>query len=156
MLAVDIPGFGGLSLEHLVLDYNGTLAVDGALIAGVPERLRRLSANMQVHVITADTRGMARAALTGLPLKLDILAKGAEAEGKLDFVRQLGAHRVAALGNGRNDALMLGEVALGIAVLEKEGLAVDALTSAAAVAPGIEAALDMLLDPLRLTATLRR
>lgn len=156
MLAVDIPGFGRLNLEHLVLDYNGTLAVDGALVAGVPERLRRLSAGLRVHVITADTRGVARAALAGLPLELDILADGAEAEGKLDYVRRLGAHRVAAIGNGRNDALMLGEVALGIAVLEKEGLAVDALTSAAAVAPGIEAALDMLLDPLRLKATLRR
>ena len=31
MLSTQIPGFGSLTLEHLVLDYNGTLAVDGLL-----------------------------------------------------------------------------------------------------------------------------
>ena len=35
MIAVDIPGYGPLRLEHLVMDYNGTLAVDGEIAAGV-------------------------------------------------------------------------------------------------------------------------
>jgi soluble P-type ATPase len=32
MQSTQIPGFGELTLEHLVLDYNGTLAVDGLLL----------------------------------------------------------------------------------------------------------------------------
>ena len=41
MIAHKIPGFGALRLEHLVLDYNGTLALDGRLLRGVGPRLRR-------------------------------------------------------------------------------------------------------------------
>ncbi len=42
MLAIDIPGRGQLQIEHLVLDVNGTLAVDGVLIEGVAAGLERL------------------------------------------------------------------------------------------------------------------
>ena len=39
MLTISIPGFRVLELEHLVCDYNGTLACDGHLLDGVKERL---------------------------------------------------------------------------------------------------------------------
>ena len=39
MLTVKIPGREELVLNHLVLDYNGTIAEDGAIIAGIAERL---------------------------------------------------------------------------------------------------------------------
>ena len=32
MIAETIPGYGAVRIEHLVLDYNGTLAVDGRLL----------------------------------------------------------------------------------------------------------------------------
>jgi hypothetical protein len=73
-----IPGFGRLSLEHLVLDYNGTLAVDGKLLPGVKARLARLSGMLRIHVVTADTFGKARAGLRGLDCRLEILQGGAE------------------------------------------------------------------------------
>jgi len=40
MIAVDIPGYRELRLEHLVLDYNGTLAEDGKLLPGVATTLQ--------------------------------------------------------------------------------------------------------------------
>ena len=43
MLAIAIPGFRDLEVEHLVLDYNGTLAIDGRLIPGVREALGALA-----------------------------------------------------------------------------------------------------------------
>ena len=43
MIAVDIPGLRELSLEHLVLDYNGTLAEDGNLLPGVAAALKALA-----------------------------------------------------------------------------------------------------------------
>ena len=45
--------------------------------------------------------------------------------------------------------------ALGIGVVGFEGAAVDALQASDIVAPGIQSALDLLLNPLRLVATLR-
>ena len=83
-------------------------------------------------------------------------AKASEAEQKADFVSGLGPAGVVAIGNGANDVLMLREAALGIAVLGKEGLSVAAFQNADLVVADILDALDVLLHPKRLVATLRR
>jgi len=82
MLAIDIPGFGDLRLEHLVLDCNGTLAEDGKLLDGVAPALRELSAKLTIHVITAGTFGRAAEELAGLPLQLVVLRNGDQAKAK--------------------------------------------------------------------------
>jgi soluble P-type ATPase len=130
MIAVDIPGWGPIRLEHIVLDYNGTLAVDGMLVPGVAERLTRLAANLEVHVLTADTFGKVREGMRGIPCSVSILPPGAQDQGKLDYVRRLGPERVCAVGNGRNDRLMLEAAALGLAVILQEGAAAVSLAAA--------------------------
>jgi soluble P-type ATPase len=62
---------------------------------------------------------------------------------------------VVAIGNGANEFAMLRHAALGIAVLGGEGLALDCLNAANVIAPDIGTALDLLLRPCRLIATLR-
>jgi soluble P-type ATPase len=155
MIRADVPGFGALRLEHLVLDFNGTLAVDGRLIRGVKARLDRLAASLTVHVITADTFGKARGSLRGIDCSLKILKPGSEDRAKAAYVRRLGASRVACIGNGRNDRLMLRTAALGIAVVQQEGAAREAIQAADIVVHDIRDALDLLLQPRRLVATLR-
>jgi soluble P-type ATPase len=156
MIEETIPGRGPLRLEHLVLDVNGTVAEGGTLIAGVRDRLLDLRRHLEVHWITADTRGRQAALDAELGWPAVRVQSGAEAEQKAAFVQELGAETVVAIGNGANDAAMLREAALGLAVLGGEGLAVEALVVADVVLPGILAALDMLRDPARLIATLRR
>ncbi len=155
MIEINIPGYGELQLEHLVLDYNGTLAVDGRLLFGVRERLEKLAEQLTVHVVTADTFGKAADYLAGIPCQLNVLPAGNQAGAKRDFVRGLGIERCVCVGNGRNDQLMLQEAALGIAVLQDEGAAAVALMAADVVAADIQSALELLMRPLRLTATLR-
>lgn len=155
MLEVEVPGRPRLRLEHLVLDFNGTLACDGELIAGVPERLARLADRLAIHVVTADTFGTAARALAGLPVALTTLAAGSQAAAKLAIVRALGAERSACVGNGHNDRQMLAAAALGIAVVQREGAAGSALEAAHIVCPNILDALDLLTQPLRIVATLR-
>jgi P-type E1-E2 ATPase len=138
-----------------VLDYNGTLAVDGRLIPDVKLRLNRLAASLAVHVITADTFGSARGALRGVDCTLEVLKHGGEARAKAALVRRLGARRVACIGNGRNDRLMLRAAALGIATVQREGAAVEAVQAADIVVHDVRDALDLLLKPRRLLATLR-
>ena len=72
MLEIDIPGYRALRLAHLVLDYNGTLACDGALVDGVGDRLAALAGMLTIHILTADTFGKARAQLVGVPCDLSI------------------------------------------------------------------------------------
>lgn len=154
-IAIDIPGFGHLQLDHLVSDYNGTLAVDGRLLPGVAERLRALAPSLRIHVVTADTFGLAAAELAGLPVELSIIPPEDQAGAKSVLALRLGAGQVVALGNGRNDRLLLSTAAVGIALLQGEGASAETLSSAHVVAPGATVALDLLLHPKRLIATLR-
>lgn len=155
MLAVDVQGFGRLELEHLVLDFNGTLALDGDLIPGVAELVRDLSKLMQVHVVTADIHGGCRKALSGLPCSVEVLGPGPEDEGKLRFVRELGVGGCACVGNGVNDRYMLAHCAVGVVVVQDECAANLALSNADIVAGGIVPALELFKYPKRLMATLR-
>jgi P-type E1-E2 ATPase len=155
MLEVKIPGYRTLASSSLVLDYNGTIACDGHLITGVRERLEALSKNVAVHIITADTFGSVQKEMTGIPCEVVVIGKENQTQAKADYVRRLEAQKTVAVGNGRNDALMLKEAVLGIAVIQEEGGAVETLLAADIVTRSILDALDLLLHPLRLTATLR-
>lgn len=155
MMEVDIPGFRHLQIKHLVLDYNGTLAIDGRLIAGVGERITALAEHLNVYVVTADTFGDASRQLAELPLTVTILPAGDQALAKHDFAAQLGADSVVAIGNGRNDRDMLQAAAIGIALIQTEGGAAQAVLNADIVATSILDALDLLRYPKRLMATLR-
>lgn len=155
MIEIEIPGGAPLRLEHLVLDYNGTLAIDGALIPGVAGRVRRLAAQLRVHVVTADTFGRARAEIGDLPCAVVVLAPRDQAAAKREYVEQLGAASVVCVGNGRNDRQMIEVAALGIVVIQGEGAAGGTIATADVVAPTILDALDLLLRPQRLVATLR-
>ena len=155
MLEISIPGYKQLRLEHLVLDYNGTLACDGEPLEGVVGSLEALAKDLEIHVVTADTFGKVRPRLADSPCKVVVLPTEDQDIGKLRYVEKLGPDCVATIGNGRNDRLMLKRAGLGIAVIEEEGVASDTLLAADVVCPGILAAFDLLRNPLRLTATLR-
>jgi len=155
MIDIDIPGFGQRTLQHLVLDYNGTLAVDGRVQPGVFSRLSQLKNSLQIHILTADTYGTVRTTFGHTDYTVHVLTNGDECEAKAEYVRELGPQSCACLGNGSNDAAMLMEAGLSIAVLQPEGVAMAALSAAHVLVPGIEAGLDLLLHTTRLKATLR-
>jgi soluble P-type ATPase len=155
MIAIDIPGFRELRLQHLVLDYNGTLGNDGVLLPGVADAIETLAVNLRVHVVTADTFGLAAAQLAGLPVELVVVPVASQPERKLEFVRRLDADLVVAIGNGRNDRKMLEVAALAIALVQKEGGAAETLAAADVVSTNILDAFGLLRHPRRLVATLR-
>jgi len=148
-----VPGRGEIVLRHLLLDMNGTLAVEGRIPPGVKARLRRLAARLEVHVLTADTFGTARQELAGLPVTLERVATG---RAKARAARALRRFGVAALGNGANDVGLLEAAAIGIAVLGREGMDARLCAAADLVVARAEDGLDLLLRPRRLVATLRR
>jgi soluble P-type ATPase len=155
MIQVDIPGFANLQINHLILDYNGTIAENGILLPGIAELFDQLQKLVTLHVVTADTFGRAAEQLSGLPCHVHLLPPGDQADAKLDFVRSLGLSQAACIGNGQNDQLMVKWAALGIAVLQAEGAAVETLHSADIVCRSAVDALQLFLYPQRLVATLR-
>jgi len=156
VIELNIPGRGLIQLKHLVSDVNGTLALDGQLLDGAPKALLALSDRLQLHLLTADTHGRQAQIDERLGLQAVRIPKGGEAKAKAAYVHDLGAESVVALGQGANDAVMLREAAIGIAVASVEGLAIESLTSADIFVPDIITALELLEHPTRLVATLRR
>jgi P-type E1-E2 ATPase len=156
MIRIDIPGYGPVELEHLVTDFSGTLSEDGTLLPGVEEKLNELAGKIQIHVLTSDTFGKARKELEGINCTVHILGGEDHAGQKERYVTELGAQKVAALGNGNNDVLMLKAAEIGIAVCLKEGCSVGAMQAARILVRSPLDALELLLYPKRLMATLRR
>ena len=156
MLRVDIQGFGIIELHHFVTDFSGTLAVDGTLLPGIKEKLNELSNHLTVHIITSDTFGKAREELQGIPCRLQLIEGEHHTRQKETYVKALGADVVAALGNGNNDAAMLGAVRLGICICMHEGCSTEALAASRILVTSPIDAIDLLLNPKRLIATLRK
>jgi P-type E1-E2 ATPase len=156
MIEILIPGFKTFRFQHLVLDVNGTIAKDGHLIDGTKELLTELRSKLEIHLITADTHGNQEAINEQLALTAIRIPTQNQAEAKSEYVETLGADKVVAMGNGANDAAMLERAALGIAVLGPEATAGITLQKADVVVTDIQSALELLLFPKRLVATLRR
>jgi soluble P-type ATPase len=154
MITVDAPGWGSFPIRHLLLDLNGTLALDGVFIPGVEERILELSEKLDIHILTADTLGTAARICHGLPVTLHVIPERDQIQAKGKYLKGLPLKTVA-IGNGRNDMEMLAGAALGIAVMGPEGTSTEALRAADVVVMSINEALDVLLHPERLKATLR-
>jgi len=143
---------GGRTFRRLVLDYTGTLSLDGDLLPGVTERLRELAEELQVNIVTADTFGTVRETTRALPVEVRVIRDGKE---KADLVSAMGAGEVIAVGNGRNDVPMMKVAGLSVAVVGPEGAAGELLAAADVVTRDIRDALDLIRHPLRVKATLR-
>lgn len=150
---VEIPDAEPVTMAELVLDFTGTLSRDGKLLDGVASRLKDLARRIRITVMTADTFGTARGALEGLPVDVRMVETGTDKRG---YVEQIGPNTTVAIGNGRNDVEMVEASAIGIAVIGPEGANGSLLRRADVVTQDVRDALDLVANPLRLKATLRK
>jgi len=155
MLKIDIPGFGDAGLKYLVSDFSGTLSVDGIVAPETIALLNEIANILEIHVLTSDTHGTARKALSDLECQLSILTGDDHDVQKKDYVTGLGAEQVIAFGNGNNDAQMLSAAKIGVAVCLSEGCSIKALSASDITVKSIRDAIDLVRFPNRLKATLR-
>ncbi|HUE20521.1 MAG TPA: hypothetical protein VMQ86_02505 [Bryobacteraceae bacterium] len=157
-ITIDIPGFGRRQVRIAVSDYTGTHSFGGAIEPGVKNMLRELGTLVDLHIVTADSFGTAESELGGIVTPYRLRTGKHDTE-KAEYVSQFDLEHVAAFGNGNNDRLMLKAVkeggGLAIAVDNGEGCAMDAMRNADVFVVGAANAINLLLDPLRLKATLR-
>jgi P-type E1-E2 ATPase len=156
MIELNVPGRGTINLKHLVMDVNGTIAIDGNLIDGLARQISNLGDRLKIHLLTANTHGKQATIDRQLNLTAVQIAPGSESLQKADYVSALGADVVVAIGQGANDAAMLKAAVLGICVLSQEGSAVEAVLAADIVVPDIFVAFELLDKPLRIVASLRK
>jgi soluble P-type ATPase len=149
---LEIQGGVIRTFTDMVLDYTGTLSLDGILLPGVAERLTDIAAHLRITILTADTFGKAAGQIKGLPVDFGVIQTGME---KADAVLKMGGENVIAIGNGRNDVPMMRHAGLRIAVIGPEGASAELLQVADVVVHNICDSLDLVIHPLRLKATLR-
>ncbi len=156
MMKIEIPNYKSIELEHIILDYNGTIAKDGELKEVVKTLLPKLCETYTVHVITADTFGSVKSQMEGSPVVVNVLKTDDHTAEKADYVEHLQRETCIAIGNGNNDNEMLKNAILGIAVIGDEGCATATLLQSDISCTCIDDALMLLLNEKRLIATLRR
>ena len=163
MIELNIPGKDPLHLEHLVLDVEGTLTIDGRFIDELYRPLQSLKDRLKIHLLTIDPFKQQKHLDLHLGIKSHIILPASnsktqiayEADQKKHFVTNLGPQNVVAIGQGADDSGMLQAAALGIYVLSSEGGAVETMLSADIVVPNMHNAIELLIKPMRIVSTLR-
>ena len=151
-LEIAIPDLVELQLQHLLLAVNGTLINRASLLSGVDTRLIALRAKLTIHLVSADTFGT----LEQISKLLQASAVRARpGEDDLRELERLGPELSAVIGNDAKDALALQAAALGMAVIGHEWASPSALRAADVACTSLVDALDLLLEPRALSATLR-
>lgn len=153
-MQITVPGSGTYTIETLILDLNGTLAVKGVLVAGVKERLQKISARgLRVVFFSGDTRGNGKEIAEELGIAF---IKAKTAKDKLKEMKKFNASTCASVGNGLIDYYITKAARLGIVTLQAEGVHCKTLAVADVVVPSINDALDFFLDDEIFISTLRQ
>lgn len=156
MIKVYIPGDGELEIKNVVFDFNGTIAKDGILIEKVKDKIKALAQHeVNIYILTSDTYGTVIEQCRDIPAEVKVFNKENASEDKKRVVELLGKESTVAIGNGRNDVEMFKVSRLSIAVLGEEGCYSKTLIYADIVVKDPIDAIELLINPTRLKATLR-
>lgn len=154
MIPIERPGLNPLEIEFILLDFEGTLAIDRRVHPKAKDKINLLSKRANLYVLTTQKKELIEERLRKAKAEIIYLAEGDSSRRKLELLRQLGPTRCAAIGNGIDDSALMQEAGVGICVIGKEGSAGGAIKNADLVFTDILEALDFLLKPLRQKATL--
>lgn len=155
MIKYQIAGRKDLLMENLVLDYNGTIAVDGKLIVGVEELVNQLAKDLKIYILTADTYGTVEEECKNINGQLLTFPNDQAGQHKKEIVEKLGAERTIAIGNGFNDIAMVKIAGLSLAIIEAEGACGQLIGQAHILVRNIKEALNIIANPNMVKATLR-
>jgi soluble P-type ATPase len=154
MEAISVPGWGTIEIKNVVLDLNGTITESGNYIAGVLNDLEALRAQgLDVFILSGDTRGTLQQIFELSPGIDTVVTK--TSEDKRAFVKSVGSDHTVCVGNGNIDVDMFKEAKLSICTIQAEGATTKAILEADIVVTHIKHAIEILLDPEKLIATLR-
>lgn len=156
MLKITIPEREDLHIKYAVFDFNGTLATDGKIHPSLKILFSQLKEFTEIYVLSADTYGSVQTECQDLGLEVHVLSQKNGAAEKREFVQNLGAKSTVCIGNGVNDGGMFEVCALSVIIMSEEGCAVQTLNKADIAVRNSEDALNLLLHPKRITATLRQ
>jgi soluble P-type ATPase len=156
MILIQRSGQEPLEIDFILLDFEGTLVSDRRIHPKAKDKINLLSKRTKIYILATGEKERLEEVLIKVKAEIIYLKEGEASQRKLDLLRQLGAARTLAIGNGVDDAPMIEEARLGICIIGKEGASAEAIQKADVVVTNILDALDFLLKPLRQKATLSK
>jgi soluble P-type ATPase len=154
MMTILRPGQEPLEFDYILIDFEGTLAQDHRVHPKAKDKINLLAKRAKIYILTKGEKERVEEALRRVKAEITFLNEGEAAKQKLDLLLNLGAPRAVVIGNGMDDAPMMKEAGLSMAVIGKEGTSGELIQTADLIFPHIVDALDFLLKPLRQKATL--
>ena len=156
MIFIQRPGRDPLEIDFILIDFEGTLAHDRRVHPKAKDKINLLSKRTKIYILTKGEKEIVEESLKKVKAEIVYLREGESSQGKLDWLRPLGAARTVAVGNGADDVLMIEEAGLGICIIGREGTSAEAMKKADLVFSNVLDAFDFLLKPLRQKATLSK
>ncbi len=154
MISIQRPGQEPLEIDIILIDFEGTLASDRRVHPKAKDKINLLSKRVRIYILAKEEKERVTEVLKRVKAEIVFLKEENTSREKLNLLKQLGAGRTAAIGNGADDVLMVDEAGLGICIIGREGAAGETIQKADLVFPDIVDALDFFLKPLRQKATL--
>ena len=156
MISIQRPGMESLELHFVLIDFEGTLAMDGRVHPKAKDKVNLLSKRVTVYILTKSSKEKVEETLKKMKAEILSMTEGDSSQQKLDVLQRLGPHQTAVIGNGFDDVQIMEQAGLGMCVIGKEGSSPEAVAKADLVVTSVLDALDFLLRPLRQGATLGR
>ena len=154
MITLQSSSQAKLEIEHLIIDYEGTLAMDGRVHPKAKDKINLLAKRLNIYILVKGEQEKAEEVLKRVKAKIIFLKEPEPSAQKLEFLLNLGAPKTGVIGNGEDDVPMSKEAGFSMAIIGKEGGSGELIQSADLTFLTIVDALDFLLKPLRQKATL--
>jgi soluble P-type ATPase len=156
MISIQRPGMESLDIHFVLIDFEGTLAMDGRVHPKAKDKVNLLSKRVTITILTKSNREEVEETLRKMRAEILYVTEGDSSQQKLNALQRLGAHQTAVIGNGLDDVRIMEQAGLGMCVIGKEGASAEAMAKADLVVTHVLDALDFLLKPLRQRAMLGR
>ena len=156
MISILRPGMESLDIHFVLIDFEGTLAMDGRVHPKAKDKVNLLSKRATITILTKSNREKVEETLKKMKVEILYLTEEDSSQQKLNVLQRLGSHQTAVIGNGLDDVRIMEQAGLGMCVIGKEGSSAEAMAKANLVVNNVLDALDFLLKPLRQRATLSR
>lgn len=156
MISIHRSGMESLEIQSVLIDFEGTLAIDGRVHPKSKDKVNLLSRRTTIYIVVKSSRENAEKTLKKMKVEILYVTEEDSSQQKLDLLQRLGPRQTAVIGNGLDDVRIMEQAGLGMCVIGKEGSSAEAMAKADLVFTDILDALDFLLKPLRQRATLGR
>jgi len=156
MISIQRPGMESLDIHFVLIDFEGTLAMDGRVHPKAKDKVNLLSKRATITILTKSNREKVEETLKKMKVEILYVTEEDSSQQKLNVLQRLGPHQTAVIGNGLDDVRIMEQAGLGLCVIGKEGSSAEAVVKADLVVTNVLDALDFLLKPMRQRAALGR